>query len=129
VIANLKVSEADDDEENRRTIPKEKALARNTASQLLHQILHAQPGDEAEDEGKIYDAVLFVISDPEIFKYLTKRVICAAYEEQFSPTTEQKARLGEWKKGEEVVCATDTDTVEESVDFALDSADHRILTL
>jgi hypothetical protein len=93
VIVNLKVGKADCDPEERRPIPGNKSLARDTAFQLLYLILHTQFGDESKDIMKLFNAVMFVVSYPGTFKYRTKRVTWVAYEERFRLTTKQKARL------------------------------------
>jgi hypothetical protein len=120
VIANLKVGKADYDPEERRPIPGNKSLARDTAFQLLYLILHTQFGDESKDSMKLFNAVMFVVSHPGTFKYRTKRVTRVAYEERFRLTTKQKARLDQWEKGETVNNATDV-TTEEEPDYFFDS--------
>lgn len=120
VIANLKVVKADYDPEERRPIPGNKSLARDTAFQLLYLILHTQFEDESKDSMKIFNAVMFVVSHPGTFKYRTKRVTRVAYEERFRLTTKQKARLDQWEKGETVNNATDV-TTEEEPDYFFDS--------
>lgn len=86
VIANLKVGRADYDPEERRQIPGNKGLARDTAFQLLYLILHPQYTDDTKDKMKLFNAVMFVVSHPGTFKYRTQRMIRVAYEEQFGLT-------------------------------------------
>lgn len=113
VIANLKVGRMDYDPEERRRISGNKGLARNTAFQLLYLILFAQFGDETKDSIKFFNTVMFIVSHPGTFQSRTKRVIRVAYEERFSPTTKQRARLDEWEKGEDADTRTDATTEEE----------------
>jgi hypothetical protein len=120
VIANLKVGKADYDPEERRPIPGNKSLARDTAFQLLYLILHTQFGDESKDSMKLFNTVMFVVSHPGTFKYRTKRVTRVAYEERFRLTTKQNARLNQWEKGETVNNARDV-TTEEEPDYFSDS--------
>ena len=80
VIANLKAGRSDFDPEERRKIPGNKNLARDTAFQLLYLILNASSVVEAREKLKIYNAVLFIMSHPGTFKYRTKKVIHAAYD-------------------------------------------------
>ena len=120
VIANLKVGKSDYDPEERRTIPGNKSLARDTAFQVLYLILHAQFGDEIKHSMKLFNAVMFVVSHPRTFKYRTKRVIRVAYQEQFEVTTKQKARLDQWEKGGVANDTTDA-TTEEEPDYYSDS--------
>ena len=112
VIVNLKVGKADYDPDERRPIPGNKRLARDTAFQLLYLILHAQFGDEMKDSAKLFNAVMFVVSHPGTFKYRTKRVVRVAYEERFRPTPKQRARLDQWEKAEAANCTIDTSTEE-----------------
>ncbi|OCL08309.1 hypothetical protein AOQ84DRAFT_407104 [Glonium stellatum] len=123
VIANLKVGKADYDPEERRPIPGNKSLARDTAFQLLYLILYAQFGDGTKDSMKLFNAVMFVVSHPGTFKYRTKRVIRVAYEERFRVTIKQRARLDQWEKGEVANDATDA-TTEEEPDYYFDSDDY-----
>ncbi|KAI9705149.1 MAG: hypothetical protein M1812_008293 [Candelaria pacifica] len=120
VIANLKVGKSDYNPEERRPIPGNKSLARDTAFQLLYLILHTEFGDELKDSMKLFNAVMFVVSHPGTFKYRTKRVTRVVYEERFRLTTKQKARLDQWEKGETVNNATDV-TTEEEPDYFSDS--------
>jgi hypothetical protein len=120
VIANLKLGKADYDPEERRAIPGDKSLARDTAFQLLCLILHVQLEDETKTRMKLFNAVMFVVSHPGTFKYHTKRVIRVAYEERFSLTAKQRARLDQWEKREVANDATDV-TTEEEADYLFDS--------
>lgn len=120
VIANLKVGKADYDPEERRLILGNKGLARDTAFQLLYLILHTQSEDETKNSMKLFNAVMFVVSHPGTFKYRTKRVIRAAYEERFRLTAKQKVRLDEWEERETGSYATDA-TTEEEPDHQFDS--------
>jgi hypothetical protein len=113
VIANLKVGKADFDPEERRPIPGNKGLARDTAFQLLYLILYAQIGDQTKDSMKLFNAVMFVVSHPGTFKYRTKRMVRVAYEERFRLTDKQRSRLNQWEKGEAANSATDATTEEE----------------
>jgi hypothetical protein len=120
VIANLKLGKADYDPDERRPIPGNKRLARDTAFQLLYVILYAQLEDETKDSMKLYNAVMFVVSHPGTFKYRTKRVIRLAYDERFRPTMKQRMRLDQWEKGEAANRETDV-TTEEEPDYYFDS--------
>ena len=123
VIANLKVCRADYDPEERRQIRGNKSLARDTAFQLLYLILYGQLEDEKKDSMKLFNAVVFVVSHPGTFKYRTKRVIRAAYEDRFSPTIKQVVGLNKWEKGEVGKDATDA-TTEEEPEYYFDSDDY-----
>lgn len=123
VIPNLKVGKADYDPEERRSIPGNKSLARDTALQLLYLIQQADFEDEVKVSMKLFNAVMFVVSHPGTFKDRTKRVIRAAYEERFIVTTKQRARLDQWGNGETTDYGTDA-TTEEEPDYFFDSDDY-----
>ena len=120
VIANLKPDKANYATEERRPVPGNKGLARDTAFQLLYLILHGHSQDQAEDITKLFDAVLYVASHSRTFKYRTKRVVRAAYEEQFELSTKQRARLDEWDKKDVADDGTDATTKESDRSFASD---------
>lgn len=120
VIANLKVGKSDYDPEERRTIPGNKSLARDTALQLLFLILDPQYRYDMRVKMKLYNAVMFVVSHPRTFKYCTKRVIRVAYEEEFGLTFKQKQKLDQWEKGEIAKDEIDV-TTEEEPDYYFDS--------
>lgn len=115
VIANLKVGKADYDPDERRHIPGNKDLARDTAFQLLYIILFIQLRDEAKDTAKIYNAVMFVVSHSATFKHRTRRIIRMSFDERFNVTYKQRTKLNEWEnKG----AADETDvTTDENVGF------------
>ena len=120
VIANLKVGKSDYDFEERRTIPGNKSLARDTAFQLLFLIFDPQYRYDVKVKMKLYNAVMFVVSHPGTFKYCTKRVIRIAYEDEFGLTFKQKQKLDQWEKGETAKDEIDV-TTEEDSDYYFDS--------
>jgi hypothetical protein len=97
IIVNLKVGRADYDVDYGHPIRGNKELARDTAFQLLYLMLLGQLEDEKKDVQKLYNAVMFVVSQPVTFKYRTKRVIRAAYEARFNITVKQRSKLDEWE--------------------------------
>ena len=115
VNANPKVGKADYNPEERRSTPGDKGLARDTAFQLLHLILHIQFEDGLKDSIMLFNAVIFVTSYPRTFPYRMKRITWVAYEERVRLTAKQnlKARLDQKERGETVNDATDITTKEE----------------
>jgi hypothetical protein len=81
-----------------RAIKGDKTLARDAAFRLLFLILRGEFGDEAKDSTKAYNAVLFIVSHSGTFKYRTRSVLRAAYEERFVVSPKQRARLDQWNK-------------------------------
>ena len=80
--------------------------------------------DEAKDSAKIFNAVLFVVSHSATFKWRTRKVLRAAYEERFVISTKQKARLDQWEKTDAAKLAAEDAgdvTTEEESDCYYDS--------
>jgi len=50
--------------------------------------------DETKESAKIFNAVLFVVSHSGTFKWRTRSVVRAAYEERFVISTKQRAMVG-----------------------------------
>jgi hypothetical protein len=122
VIDNLKVGRAGYDPDDGGHIRGNKELARDTAFQLLYLILYPQDRDEMKHKMKLFNAVMFVVSHPRVFKSRTKRVIRVGYEEQFGLTVKQRPRLDEWEKGETLDSEIDV-TTEEEPNYFFDSDD------
>jgi hypothetical protein len=56
--------------------------------------------NECRDSAKVYNAVLFIVSHAGTFKWRTRTVLRAAYEERFVVSPKQIARLNQWLKGD-----------------------------
>ncbi|MCJ1369660.1 hypothetical protein MMC20_000872 [Loxospora ochrophaea] len=101
-----------------------RAKARDTAFRLLYLMLLGEFQDEAKDSAKIFNAVLFVVSHSATFKWRTRKVLRAAYEERFVISTKQKARLDQWEKTDAAKLAAEDAgdvTTEEESDCYYDS--------
>ena len=81
-----------------REIKGNKSKARDAAFKLLYLILLGDFKDETRDSAKIFNAVLYLVSHSATFKWRTRRVVRAAYEEGFQISTKQTARLDQWEK-------------------------------
>lgn len=79
-----------------RRVRSSKSPARDAAFRLLYLILTAHFQSEVADSQKVYNAVLFVVSHFAIFKYRTRKVVRAAYDDRFQPTEKQRASLDQW---------------------------------
>ena len=64
-----------------------KSKARDAAFKLLYLILLGEFEDETKDSIKVFNAVLFVVSHPGTFKWRTRSMVRAAYEERFVLST------------------------------------------
>jgi hypothetical protein len=120
IINDLKTGKDDYDLEYKRyrKIKGNKSKARDTAFKLLYFILLGEFQDETKDSAKIFNAVLFVVSHSGTFKWRTRTVVRAAYEERFVISTNQRARLDQWEKTDADKLVTEDDgdvTTEEEV--------------
>lgn len=117
VVANVEVGIGKanyGDSEDQTPLSSDKPLADDSAFQLLCLILHAQPGADDKDHVKIFDAVMFVVSHPGTFEYRTKRVVRLAYDETFTPTLKQRAKLDQWENIEAADSGPEVPTEQES---------------
>ena len=98
IINDLKSGAGDYDREERREIKGDRSKARDTAFKLLYLILLGDFTDETKDSAKVFNAVLYLVSHAATFKWRTRSVVRAAYEERFVVSTKQKAALDKWEK-------------------------------
>ncbi|OJJ65537.1 hypothetical protein ASPBRDRAFT_672065 [Aspergillus brasiliensis CBS 101740] len=100
VFVDLRACKIDYEVENKshHAIKGDKALARDAAFRLFFLIPAGELGDEAKDNAKAYNAVLFIVSHPGTIKYRTKAILCATSEERFVVSHKQRARLDQWNK-------------------------------
>jgi hypothetical protein len=125
IFNDLKSGQSDYDREERREIKGDKSKARDTAFKLLYLILLGDFKDETRDSAKVFNAVLYLVSHAATFKWRTRRVVRAAYEERFEISTKQRAGLDKWEKKDAaklaVEDACDVTTEEEGSDSYYDS--------
>jgi hypothetical protein len=104
-----------------RVVKGNKSKARDTAFKLLYLILLGEFKDETEDSVKVYNAVLFVMSHSGTFKWRTRTVARAAYEERFVVSMKQRAGLDQWEKRNAAKLAAEDDgdatTEEEKISY------------
>ena len=98
IFRDLKSGQSDYDHEERREIKGDKSRARDTAFKLLYLILQWDFKDEMQDSVKVFNAVLYLVSHAATFKWRTRSVVRAAYEERFVISTKQTAGLDKWEK-------------------------------
>lgn len=121
IIKDLKSGASDYDREERRKIEGDKAKARDTAFKLLYLILLGEFTDEIKDSAKVFNAVLYLVSHAATFKWRTRSVVRAAYEERFVVSAKQGAILDKWEKKDPdklaVEDAGDVTTEDEESDY------------
>ncbi|KAL2820988.1 hypothetical protein BDW59DRAFT_174311 [Aspergillus cavernicola] len=88
-----------------------KSAARDAAFRLLFLILQMGSEEKQRDSNKVYNAVLFVVSHPGTFKWRTRTVVRAAYEEQFMISPKQRVTLSKWESKDQV--SDDDNTTED----------------
>jgi hypothetical protein len=125
IINDLKSGTSDYDREERREIKGDRSKARDTAFKLLYLVLLGDFTDETKDSAKVFNAVLYLVSHAATFKWRTRSVVRAAYEERFVVSTKQKAALDKWEKKDPAKLAVedagDVMTEEEEPDWYYDS--------
>jgi hypothetical protein len=98
IFSDLRACKTDWDGDD-EVIKGDKSRARDAAFRLLYLTLLGEFEDEKKDSDKAYNAVLFVVSHPGTFKWRTRTVVRAAYEDRFVVSQKQAARLDQWLKG------------------------------
>jgi hypothetical protein len=125
IFNDLKSGQSDYDREERREIKGDKSKARDTAFKLLYLILLGEFKDETKDSAKVFNAVLYLVSHAATFKWRTRSVVRAAYEERFVVSTKQTAGLDKWEKKDTAKLAVedagDVTTEEEKSDYYYNS--------
>ncbi|CAG8958415.1 hypothetical protein HYFRA_00011092 [Hymenoscyphus fraxineus] len=94
LISDLKAGKYDYDYDYKG----DKSKARDAAFRLLYLILLGEFTDENKDAAQVYNAVLFVVSHSGTFKWRTRTIVRAAYEERFDVSEKQKRGLDKWVK-------------------------------
>ena len=100
ICNDLKACKDDYEREYKRyqKIKGDKSKARDSAFKLLYLMLLGEFQDEKKDSTKVFNAVLFVVSHAATFKWRTRIMVRAAYEERFVISTKQRAMLDKWEK-------------------------------
>jgi hypothetical protein len=123
IFADLKACKTDYKPEYKDyiAIKGDKSKARDAAFRMLYLISVGEFRDENKDSTKVFNAVLFIVSHSATFKWKTRTVIRAAYQDRFVLTLKQIARLDEWLKGDtEDDVDLDVTTTDESSDESSD---------
>jgi hypothetical protein len=73
-----------------------KRAARDAAFLFVYQMLKGTFEDQYKDSMKVFNAVKYIVSHCAVFKYTTRVIIRAAYEERFHISEKQAAELNKW---------------------------------
>ncbi len=102
----------------------DKSKARDSAFKVLYLILLGKFDDERKEAAKMFNVVLFIVSHSGTFKWRTRKIIRAAYEERFVVSQKQQARLDQWLKWDDADdIESDVTTEEEPSGYYSDSDD------
>ncbi|KAH6671448.1 hypothetical protein B0J14DRAFT_596088 [Halenospora varia] len=120
IFVELKSGKSDYELEYKRylKVKGNKTEARDAAFKLLYLIMLGEFENEIRDSAKIFNAVLYLVSHSATFKWRTRKVVRAAYEERFVVSAKQRANLDRWEKTDEAELATEVDddaTTEEEI--------------
>jgi hypothetical protein len=130
IFTDLKTCKTDYELEDEyyRAVKGNKAKARDAAFKVLYLMLLGDFENENKDSVKAFNAVLFVVSHPGTFKWRTRTVVRAAYEERFVVSAKQMVRLDQWLGGDteddveyDVTTEEDEDEVESDGYYYYDS--------
>lgn len=75
---------------------KGRILARDAAFKLVYLFALGEFESDVEDSNTAFNATMFVVSHPDIFKFAARKVVRAAFEDRFVVTDKQKKRLDKW---------------------------------
>jgi hypothetical protein len=70
-----------------------KRAARDAAFLFVYQMLKGTFEDQYKDSMKVFNAVKYIVSHCAVFKYTTRVIIRAAYEERYHISEKQVAEL------------------------------------
>lgn len=73
-----------------------KTLARDSAFRLLYMFILTEFQSDITDSNFAYNAAIFVISHPGIFKHSARAMVREAYEERFVVSANQHRQLERW---------------------------------
>ncbi|PON20255.1 hypothetical protein TGAM01_v210897, partial [Trichoderma gamsii] len=98
-----------------------RSLARDSAFRLLYLFLLGDFKSEVKDSNAAYNATLFVVSHPSIFKPRARKMVREAFEERFNISDKQLKGLNKWSIDNPVSEEEeDMTTTEENTDYDLD---------
>ncbi|OTA92296.1 hypothetical protein M434DRAFT_74775, partial [Hypoxylon sp. CO27-5] len=124
IMLDFRGAKNDYDKQERREIQGNRSLARDSAFRLLYLFLLGEFESGARDSNAAYQATLFVVSHPRIFRYRTRKMVKEAFEERFVASEKQRDSLDKWPISEPSSDRWEEDDVTtevEDVDMDFDS--------
>ena len=122
IMADMRRGKGDWDPEERREIEGLKSLARDSAFRLLYVLVMRELESAAGDRNMAYNATLFVVSHPRIFKSRTRRMVREAFDEAVHVLDKQRNALNKWSvKDSASGESQENDATTEEEDFGYDS--------
>ncbi|EOO01310.1 putative geranylgeranyl pyrophosphate synthetase protein [Phaeoacremonium minimum UCRPA7] len=121
IMNELRQGKSDWDPDERREISGLKSLARDSAFGLVFIFILGEPQSELQDKNKAYNATMFVVSHPRMFRDRTRKIVREAFEERFGVSYKQRQALDKWPiRDENVLVEEEATTEEERFDFDSD---------
>ncbi|KAF5686910.1 geranylgeranyl pyrophosphate synthetase [Fusarium circinatum] len=116
IMHDMRKGKGDWDPEERSEIRGSKNIARDSAFRLLYVLIQSH----VVDTNMAYNAVLFVVSHPRIFRSRTRKMVREAFEENCPVSGKQRAVLDKWSV-EELPIGSEEEATTESEDIFFDS--------
>ena len=103
IVKDMKVGRNDWDPDERREIKGLRSVARDAAFRLLYFFIlgELELGSDIRDSNVAYNAVLFTVSHPRIFKCRTRKILREAFEDGFEVSEKQRKGLNKWPISEQ----------------------------
>lgn len=120
IMDDMRKGKSDWDLDYRCEIKGLKSLGRDSAFRLVYLLLADEGEAGAVDQNPAYNAALFVVSHPRIFKYRTRKMVREAFEDRFNVSYKQRQNLDKWAVGPQEVGGSDVTTEEDDFDFDSD---------
>ncbi|XXG96086.1 hypothetical protein Hte_002364 [Hypoxylon texense] len=117
IMDDMRKGKSEWDYEYRSNIGGQKSLARNSAFRLLYGFLTGE--FDSRDNNPAYNATLFVVSHPGIFRSRTRTMVRMAFEDRFPVSEKQRKNLDKWPVSEPSRAGSEGDgtTVAEESDY------------
>jgi len=96
IMHDFRAAKDDYDSGERRQIRGPKSVARDAAFRLIYMFLHGELDPTVGDKNQAFNATLFVLSHWSIFRYKTRKIVKAAFDERFDVSAKQAAAFAKW---------------------------------
>lgn len=117
IMDDMRKGKSEWDYECRSNLGGQKSLARDSAFRLLYGFLMGE--FNSRDNNSTYNATLFAVSHPGIFRSRTRTMVRMAFEDRFPVSEKQRKNLDKWPVSEPSRAGSEGDgtTVAEESDY------------